>query len=215
MIKKLLLLIFSILFISIISFYFNQMKREHLIKNEKVFTLPRKNMEKDADYLLAVKNEFKENDIVVVEVPIDYDKETLLKISEEYGYKIINIQEIKNNYVEIIFQKKENSKRPIKNEKIGKPADNKDFENADIVVISEINENFDTQKMFQVILTNAKANNFTRVFLPKEYNIEELSSFMLDNGFELNSENSDYRIDINNETKNNIYTEYIFKKIKE
>lgn len=215
MIKKFLLLIFSILFIAIISFYFTQIKNENLIKNEKVFTLPRKNMEKDADYLLAVKNEFKENDIVVVEVPIDYDKETLLKISEEYGYKITNIQEIKNNYIEIIFQKKENSKRPIKNEKIGKPADNKDFENADIVVISEINENFDTQKMFQVILTNAKANNFTRVFLPKEYNIEELSSFMLENGFELNSENSDYRIDINNETKNNVYTEYIFKKIKE
>lgn len=215
MIKKFLLLIFSILFIAIISFYFIQTKKENLIKNEKVFTLPRKNMEKDADYLLAVKNEFKENDIVVVEVPIDYDKEILLKISEEYGYKIINIQEIKNNYIEIIFQKKENSKRPIKNEKIGKPADNKDFENADIVVISEINENFDTQKMFQVILTNAKANNFTRVFLPKEYNIEELSSFMLNNGFELNSENSDYRIDINNETKNNVYTEYIFKKIKE
>ena len=215
MTKKLLLLIFSILFISIISFYFNQMKREHLIKNEKVFTLPRKNMEKDADYLLAVKNEFKENDIVVVEVPIDYDKETLLKISEEYGYKITNIQEIKNNYIEIIFQKKENSKRPIKNEKIGKPADNKDFENADIIVISEINKNFDTQKMFQVILTNAKANNFTRVILPKEYNVEELSSFMLNNGFELNSENSDYRININSETKNNGYIEYIFKKIKE
>ena len=215
MIKKFLLLIFSILFIAIISFYFIQIKNENLIKNEKVFTLPRKNMEKDTDYLLAVKNEFKENDIVVVEVPIDYDRETLLKISEEYGYKITNIQKIKNNYIEIIFQKKENSKRPIKNEKIGKPADNKDFENADIIVISEINENFDTQKMFQVILTNAKANNFTRVILPKEYNVEELSSFMLENGFELNSENSDYRININNETKNNGYIEYIFKKIKE
>lgn len=144
----------------------------------------------------------------------------MLKIATEYGYKIIFLDKFKNekntyDIVQIILRKEENSKRPIISEdRLGEEASISEIENADMIVIPEINENFKEDKFFEVVLTNAKANNFVSVMLPKEYDYFKLVKFMLKNKFYLKNNVNDMSVQINGVLKEKAYYKLIFEKMK-
>ena len=83
-----------------------------------------------------------------------------------------------------------------------------------MIVIPEINENFKEDKFFEVVLTNAKANNFVSVVLPKEYDYFELVKFMLKNKFYLKNNMNDMSVQINGVLKEKAYYKLIFEKMK-
>ena len=184
------------------------------------YSLTKEDMENDEDFILSIKNEFKTGNDVVVNVPFEYDKEKMLKIATEYGYKIIFLDKFKNekntyDIVQIILRKEENSKRPIISEdRLGEEASISEIENADMIVIPEINENFKEDKFFEVVLTNAKANNFVSVMLPKEYDYFKLVKFMLKNKFYLKNNVNDMSVQINGVLKEKAYYKLIFEKMK-
>ena len=185
------ILILQILVLSYVAIFHLGKNKEYKVYITEKYSLTKENMENDEDFILSIKNEFKTGNDVVVNVPFEYDKEKMLKIATEYGYKIIFLDKFKNekntyDIVQIILRKEENSKRPIISEdRLGEEASISEIENADMIVIPEINENFKEDKFFEVVLTNAKANNFVSVMLPKEYDYFKLVKFMLKNKFYL------------------------------
>ena len=109
----------------------------------------------------------------------------------------------------------ENSKRPIISEdRLGEEASISEIENADMIVIPEINENFKEDKFFEVVLTNANANNFVSVVVPKEYDYFKLVKFMLKNKFYLKNNVNDMSVQINGVLKEKAYYKLIFEKMK-
>jgi hypothetical protein len=214
------ILILQILILSYVAIFHLGKNKEYKVYVTEIYSLKKEEMENDEDFILTIKNEFKTGNDVVVNVPFEYDKEKMLKIATEYGYKIIFLDKIRNtdntyDIVRIILKKENNSKRPIISEdRLGKEASILEVENADIIVIPEINENFKENKFFEVVLTNAKANNFVSVVLPKEYDYLELVKFMLKNKFYLKSNENDMSVQINGILKEKAYYKLIFEKMK-
>lgn len=214
------ILILQILVLSYVAIFHLGKKREYKVYVTEKYSLTKEDMENDEDFILSIKNEFKTRNDVVVNVPFEYDKEKMLKIASEYGYKIIFLDKFKNekntyDIVRIILRKEENSKRPIISEdRLGEEASISEIENADMIVIPEINENFKEDKFFEVVLTNAKANNFVSVVLPKEYDYFELVKFMLKNKFYLKNNMNDMSVQINGVLKEKAYYKLIFEKMK-
>ena len=214
------ILILQILVLSYVAIFHLGKKREYKVYVTEKYSLTKEDMENDEDFILSIKNEFKTGNDVVVNVPFEYDKEKMLKIASEYGYKIIFLDKFKNekntyDIVQIILRKEENSKRPIISEdRSGEEASISEIENADMIVIPEINENFKEDKFFEVVLTNAKANNFVSVVLPKEYDYFELVKFMLKNKFYLKNNMNDMSVQINGVLKEKAYYKLIFEKMK-
>ena len=214
------ILILQILVLSYVAIFHLGKKREYKVYVTEKYSLTKEDMKNDEDFILSIKNEFKNGNDVVVNVPFEYDKEKMLKIATEYGYKIIFLDKFKNekntyDIVQIILRKEENSKRPIISEdRLGEEASISEIENADMIVIPEINENFKEDKFFEVVLTNAKANNFVSVVLPKEYDYLELVKFMLKNNFYLKSNENDMNVQINGVLKEKAYYKLIFEKMK-
>lgn len=214
------ILILQILVLSYVAIFHLGKKREYKVYVTEKYSLTKEDMENDEDFILSIKNEFKTGNDVVVNVPFEYDKEKMLKIATEYGYKIIFLDKFKNekntyDIVQIILRKEENSKRPIISEdRLGEEASISEIENADMIVIPEINENFKEDKFFEVVLTNAKANNFVSVVLPKEYDYFELVKFMLKNKFYLKNNMNDMSVQINGVLKEKAYYKLIFEKMK-
>lgn len=214
------ILILQILVLSYVAIFHLGKKREYKVYVTEKYSLTKEDMENDEDFILSIKNEFKTGNDVVVNVPFEYDKEKMLKIATEYGYKIIFLDKIRNtdntyDIVRIILKKENNSKRPIISEdRLGKEASILEIENADMIVIPEINENFKEDKFFEVVLTNAKANNSVSVVLPKEYDYLELVKFMLKNKFYLKSNENDMSVQINGILKEKAYYKLIFEKMK-
>lgn len=214
------ILILQILVLSYVAIFHLGKNKEYKVYITEKYSLTKEDMENDEDFILSIKNEFKTGNDVVVNVPFEYDKEKMLKIATEYGYKIIFLDKFrdeKNNYdiVQIILRKEENSKRPIISEdRLGEEASISEIENADMIVIPEINENFKENKFFEVVLTNAKANNFVGVILPKEYDYFELVKFMLKNKFYLKNNMNDMSVQINGVLKEKAYYKLIFEKMK-
>lgn len=214
------ILILQILVLSYVAIFHLGKKREYKVYVTEKYSLTKEDMENDEDFILSIKNEFKTGNDVVVNVPFEYDKEKMLKIASEYGYKIIFLDKFKNekntyDIVQIILRKEENSKRPIISEdRLGEEASISEIENADMIVIPEINENFKEDKFFEVVLTNAKANNFVSVVLPKEYDYFELVKFMLKNKFYLKNNMNDMSVQINGVLKEKAYYKLIFEKMK-
>ena len=223
------ILILQILVLSYVAIFHLGKNKEYKVYITEKYSLTKEDMENDEDFILSIKNEFKTGNDVVVNVPFEYDKEKMLKIATEYGYKIIFLDKFrdeKNTYdiVQIILRKENNSKRPIISEdRLGKEANILEIENADMIVIPEINENFKEDKFFEVVLTNAKANNFVSVILPKEYDYLELVKFMLKNKFYLKSnenditeliKKNDMNMEINGILKEKAYYKLIFEKMK-
>lgn len=214
------ILILQILVLSYVAIFHLGKNKEYKVYITEKYSLTKENMENDEDFILSIKNEFKTGNDVVVNVPFEYDKEKMLKIATEYGYKIIFLDKFKNekntyDIVQIILRKEENSKRPIISEdRLGEEASISEIENADIIVIPEINENFKEDKFFEVVLTNAKANNFVSVVLPKEYDYFKLVKFMLKNKFYLKNNENDMNVQINGVLKEKAYYKLIFEKMK-
>lgn len=214
------ILILQILVLSYVAVFHLGKNREYKVYVTEKYSLTKEDMENDEDFILSIKNEFKTGNDVVVNVPFEYDKEKMLKIASEYGYKIIFLDKFKNekntyDIVQIILRKEENSKRPIISEdRLGEEASISEIENADMIVIPEINENFKEDKFFEVVLTNAKANNFVSVVLPKEYDYFELVKFMLKNKFYLKNNMNDMSVQINGVLKEKAYYKLIFEKMK-
>jgi hypothetical protein len=214
------ILILQILVLSYVAIFHLGKNKEYKVYITEKYSLTKENMENDEDFILSIKNEFKTGNDVVVNVPFEYDKEKMLKIATEYGYKIIFLDEFKNekntyDIVQIILRKEENSKRPIISEdRLGEEASISEIENADMIVIPEINENFKEDKFFEVVLTNAKANNFVSVMLPKEYDYFKLVKFMLKNKFYLKNNVNDMSVQINGVLKEKAYYKLIFEKMK-
>lgn len=214
------ILILQILILSYVAIFHLGKNKEYKVYVTEIYSLKKEEMENDEDFILTIKNEFKTGNDVVVNVPFEYDKEKMLKIATEYGYKIIFLDKIRNtdntyDIVRIILKKENNSKRPIISEdRLGKEASILEVENADMIVIPEINENFKENKFFEVVLTNAKANNFVSVVLPKEYDYLELVKFMLKNKFYLKSNENDMSVQINGILKEKAYYKLIFEKMK-
>ena len=214
------ILILQILVLSYVAIFHLGKNREYKVYVTEKYSLTKEDMENDEDFILSIKNEFKTGNDVVVNVPFEYDKEKMLKIASEYGYKIIFLDKFKNekntyDIVQIILRKEENSKRPIISEdRLGEEASISEIENADMIVIPEINENFKEDKFFEVVLTNAKANNFVSVVLPKEYDYFELVKFMLKNKFYLKNNMNDMSVQINGVLKEKAYYKLIFEKMK-
>lgn len=214
------ILILQILVLSYISIFHLGKNREYKVYITEKYSLTKEDMENDEDFILSIKNEFKTGNDVVVNVPFEYDKEKMLKIATEYGYKIISLDKFrdeKNNYdiVQIILRKEENSKRPIISEdRLGEEANISEIENADMIVIPEINENFKEDKFFEVVLTNAEANNFVSVIIPKKYDYSKLVKFMLKNKFYLKNNVNDMSVQINGVLKEKAYYKLIFEKMK-
>lgn len=214
------ILILQILILSYVAIFHLGKNKEYKVYVTEIYSLKKEEMENDEDFILTIKNEFKTGNDVVVNVPFEYDKEKMLKIATEYGYKIIFLDKIRNtdntyDIVRIILKKENNSKRPIISEdRLGKEASILEIENADMIVIPEINENFKEDKFFEVVLTNAKANNSVSVVLPKEYDYLELVKFMLKNKFYLKSNENDMSVQINGILKEKAYYKLIFEKMK-
>lgn len=214
------ILILQILVLSYVAVFHLGKNREYKVYVTEKYSLTKEDMENDEDFILSIKNEFKTGNDVVVNVPFEYDKEKMLKIATEYGYKIIFLDKFRNSentydIVQIILRKEENSKRPIISEdRLGEEASISEIENADMIVIPEINENFKEDKFFEVVLTNAKANNFVSVVLPKEYDYFELVKFMLKNKFYLKNNMNDMSVQINGVLKEKAYYKLIFEKMK-
>ena len=214
------ILILQILVLSYVAIFHLGKNKEYKVYITEKYSLTKEDMENDEDFILSIKNEFKTGNDVVVNVPFEYDKEKMLKIASEYGYKIIFLDKFKNekntyDIVQIILRKEENSKRPIISEdRLGEEASISEIENADMIVIPEINENFKEDKFFEVVLTNAKANNFVSVVLPKEYDYFELVKFMLKNKFYLKNNMNDMSVQINGVLKEKAYYKLIFEKMK-
>ena len=214
------ILILQILVLSYVAIFHLGKKREYKVYVTEKYYLTKEDMENDEDFILSIKNEFKTGNDVVVNVPFEYDKEKMLKIASEYGYKIIFLDKFKNekntyDIVHIILRKEDNSKRPIISEdRLGEEASISEIENADMIVIPEINENFKENKFFEVVLTNAKANNFVSVVLPKEYDYFKLVKFMLKNKFYLKNNVNDMSVQINDVLKEKAYYKLIFEKMK-
>jgi hypothetical protein len=213
-------LILQILVLSYDAIFHLGKNKEYKVYITEIYSLKKEEMENDEDFILTIKNEFKTGNDVVVNVPFEYDKEKMLKIATEYGYKIIFLDKIRNtdntyDIVRIILRKNSNSKRPIISEdRLGEEASISEIENADMIVIPEINENFKEDKFFKVVLTNAKANNFVSVVLPKEYDYFELVKFMLKNNFYLKSNENDMNVQINGVLREKAYYKLIFEKMK-
>lgn len=214
------ILILQILVLSYVAIFHLGKNKEYKVYVTEKYSLTKEDMENDEDFILSIKNEFKTGNDVVVNVPFEYDKEKMLKIATEYGYKIIFLDKFKNkentyDIVQIILRKEENSKRPIISEdRLGEEASISEIENADMIVIPEINENFKEDKFFEVVLTNAKANNFVSVVLPKEYDYFKLVKFMLKNKFYLKNNVNDMSVQINGVLKEKAYYKLIFEKMK-
>ena len=214
------ILILQILVLSYVAIFHLGKNKEYKVYVTEKYSLTKENMENDEDFIFSIKNEFKTGNDVVVNVPFEYDKEKMLKIATEYGYKIIFLDKFRNSentydIVQIILRKEENSKRPIISEdRLGKEASISEIENADMIVIPEINENFKEDKFFEVVLTNAKANNFVSVVLPKEYDYFKLVKFMLKNKFYLKNNMNDMSVQINGVLKEKAYYKLIFEKMK-
>lgn len=214
------ILILQILVLSYVAIFHLGKKREYKVYVTEKYSLTKEDMENDEDFILSIKNEFKTGNDVVVNVPFEYDKEKMLKIATEYGYKIIFLDKFKNkkntyDIVQIILRKEENSKRPIISEdRLGEEASISEIENADMIVIPEINENFKEDKFFEVVLTNANANNFVSVVVPKEYDYFKLVKFMLKNKFYLKNNVNDMSVQINGILKEKAYYKLIFEKMK-
>lgn len=214
------ILILQILVLSYVAIFHLGKKREYKVYVTEKYSLTKEDMENDEDFILSIKNEFKTGNDVVVNVPFEYDKEKMLKIATEYGYKIIFLDKFKNekntyDIVQIILRKEENSKRPIISEdRLGEEASISEIENADMIVIPEINENFKEDKFFEVVLTNAKANNFVSVMLPKKYDYFKLVKFMLKNKFYLKNNVNDMSVQINGVLEEKAYYKLIFEKMK-
>ena len=214
------ILILQILVLSYVAIFHLGKNKEYKVYVTEKYSLTKEDMENDEDFILSIKNEFKTGNDVVVNVPFEYDKEKMLKIATEYGYKIIFLDKFKNekntyDIVQIILRKEENSKRPIISEdRLGEEASISEIENADMIVIPEINENFKEDKFFEVVLTNAKANNFVSVVLPKEYDYFKLIKFMLKNKFYLKNNENDMNVQINGVLKEKAYYKLIFEKMK-
>lgn len=214
------ILILQILVLSYVAIFHLGKKREYKVYVTEKYSLTKEDMKNDEDFILSIKNEFKTGNDVVVNVPFEYDKEKMLKIATEYGYKIIFLDKFKNekntyDIVQIILRKEENSKRPIISEdRLGEETSISEIENADMIVIPEINENFKEDKFFEVVLTNAKANNFVSVMLPKEYDYFKLVKFMLKNKFYLKNNVNDMSVQINGVLKEKAYYKLIFEKMK-
>ena len=214
------ILILQILVLSYVAIFHLGKNKEYKVYVTEKYSLTKEDMENDEDFILSIKNEFKTGNDVVVNVPFEYDKEKMLKIATEYGYKIIFLDKFRNNentydIVQIILRKEENSKRPIISEdRLGEEASISEIENADMIVIPEINENFKENKFFEVVLTNAEANNFVSVILPKEYDYFELVKFMLKNKFYLKNNVNDMSVQINGVLKEKAYYKLIFEKMK-
>lgn len=214
------ILILQILVLSYVAIFHLGKNKEYKVYVTEKYSLTKEDMENDEDFILSIKNEFKTGNDVVVNVPFEYDKEKMLKIATEYGYKIIFLDKFKNekntyDIVQIILRKEENSKRPIISEdRLGEEASISEIENADMIVIPEINENFKEDKFFEVVLTNAKANNFVSVMLPKEYDYFKLVKFMLKNKFYLKNNVNDMSVQINGVLKEKAYYKLIFEKMK-
>ena len=214
------ILILQILVLSYVVIFHLGKNKEYKVYVTEKYSLTKEDMENDEDFILSIKNEFKTGNDVVVNVPFEYDKEKMLKIATEYGYKIIFLDKFKNekntyDIVQIILRKEENSKRPIISEdRLGEEASISEIENADMIVIPEINENFKEDKFFEVVLTNAKANNFVSVMLPKEYDYFKLVKFMLKNKFYLKNNVNDMSVQINGVLKEKAYYKLIFEKMK-
>ena len=214
------ILILQILVLSYVAIFHLGKKREYKVYVTEKYSLTKEDMKNDEDFILSIKNEFKTGNDVVVNVPFEYDKEKMLKIATEYGYKIIFLDKFKNekntyDIVQIILRKAENSKRAIISEdRLGEEASISEIENADMIVIPEINENFKEDKFFEVVLTNAKANNFVSVMLPKEYDYFKLVKFMLKNKFYLKNNVNDMSVQINGVLKEKAYYKLIFEKMK-
>ena len=209
------ILILQILVLSYVAIFHLGKNKEYKVYITEKYSLTKENMENDEDFILSIKNEFKTGNDVV-----EYDKEKMLKIATEYGYKIIFLDKFRNSentydIVQIILRKEENSKRPIISEdRLGEEASISEIENADMIVIPEINENFKEDKFFEVVLTNAKANNFVSVVLPKEYDYFKLVKFMLKNKFYLKNNMNDMSVQINGVLKEKAYYKLIFEKMK-
>ena len=214
------ILILQILVLSYVAVFHLGKNREYKVYVTEKYSLTKEDMENDEDFILSIKNEFKTGNDVVVNVPFEYDKEKMLKIATEYGYKIIFLDKFRNNentydIVQIILRKEENSQRPlISEDRLGEEASISEIENADMIVIPEINENFKEDKFFEVVLTNAEANNFVSVILPKEYDYFELVKFMLKNKFYLKNNMNDMSVQINGVLKEKAYYKLIFDKMK-
>lgn len=214
------ILILQILVLSYVAIFHLGKNKEYKVYVTEKYSLTKENMENDEDFIFSIKNEFKTGNDVVVNVPFEYDKEKMLKIATEYGYKIIFLDKFRNSentydIVQIILRKEENSKRPIISEdRLGEEASISEIENADMIVIPEINENFKEDKFFEVVLTNAKANNFVSVVLPKEYDYFKLVKFMLKNKFYLKNNMNDMSVQINGVLKEKAYYKLIFEKMK-
>lgn len=151
------ILILQILVLSYVAIFHLGKKREYKVYVTEKYSLTKEDMKNDEDFILSIKNEFKTGNDVVVNVPFEYDKEKMLKIATEYGYKIIFLDKFKNekntyDIVQIILRKEENSKRAIISEdRLGEEASISEIENADMIVIPEINENFKEDKFFEVV----------------------------------------------------------------
>lgn len=214
------ILILQILVLSYVAIFHLGKNKEYKVYVTEKYSLTKEDMENDEDFILSIKNEFKTGNDVVVNVPFEYDKEKMLKIASEYGYKIISLDKFKNdknNYdiVQIILRKESNSKRPIiSEERLGEEASISEIENADMIVIPEINENFKEDKFFEIVLTNAKANNFVSVVIPKEYDYSKLVKFMTKNKFYLKNNMNDMSVQINGVLKEKAYYKLIFEKMK-
>ena len=214
------ILILQILVLSYVAIFHLGKKREYKVYVTEKYSLTKEDMENDEDFILSIKNKFKTGNDVVVNVPFEYDKEKMLKIATEYGYKIIFLDKFKNekntyDIVQIILRKEENSKRPIISEdRLGEETSISEIENADMIVIPEINENFKEDKFFEVVLTNANANNFVSVVVPKEYDYFKLVKFMLKNKFYLKNNVNDMSVQINGILKEKAYYKLIFEKMK-
>ena len=214
------ILILQILVLSYVAIFHLGKNKEYKVYVTEKYSLTKENVENDEDFIFSIKNEFKTGNDVVVNVPFEYDKEKMLKIATEYGYKIIFLDKFRNSentydIVQIILRKEENSKRPIISEdRLGEEASISEIENADMIVIPEINENFKEDKFFEVVLTNAKANNFVSVVLPKEYDYFKLVKFMLKNKFYLKNNMNDMSVQINGVLKEKAYYKLIFEKMK-
>lgn len=215
------ILILQILVLSYVAIFHLGKNKEYKVYVTEKYSLTKEDMKNDEDFILSIKNEFKTGNDVVVNVPFEYDKEKMLKIATEYGYKIIFLDKFKNekntyDIVQIILRKEENSKRPIISEdRLGEEASISEIENADMIVIPEINENFKEDKFFEVVLTNAEANNFVSVVIPKEYDYSKLIKFMLKNKFYLKNNVNDMSVQINGVLKEKAYYKLIFEKMKD